>query len=121
MGRFVRRFPSAEGKQLVSVNGGIHPRWSPQGDELFYIENDTVMVVSVEADPALRLGDPAPLFRGTPLGLILNPTDRPDFPTYNVGQDGRRFVAVQAAPSDSGRESRAVVVQNWFEEFRGEN
>lgn len=79
------------------------------------------MAVSVETEPGLRLGDPEPLFSGRPIGLQLNPFGRPDFPNYNVGLDGQRFVAVQVAPSETGRASRIVVVQNWFEEFRSEN
>ncbi len=118
---FVIGFPNAEGKQKVSLNGGIHPRWSPQGDELFYIEGDTLMTVSVETGPSLRLGNPQPLFSGEPIGLQLNPSERPDFPNYNVGLDGQRFVAVQVAPGESGRATSIVVVQNWFEEFRPEN
>ena len=118
---FVIGFPNAEGKQKVSVNGGIHPRWSPQGDELFYLDGDTLMAVSVETEPSLRLGNPHPLFSGGAIGLQLNPYDRPDFPNYNVGLDGERFVAVQVTPSESGRATHIVVVQNWFEEFRPEN
>ena len=118
---FVIGFPNAEGKQKVSLSGGIHPRWSPQGDELFYIEGDTLMAVSVETVPSLRLGDAQPLFSGEPIGLQFNPANRPDFPNYNVGLDGQRFVAVQVAPGESGRATSIVVVQNWFEEFRPEN
>ena len=92
-----------------------------QGDELFYIEGDTLMAVSVETEPSLRLGDPQPLFSGEPIGLQFEVFDRPDFPNYNVGLDGQRFVAVQVAPVESGRATHIVVVQNWFEEFRPEN
>ena len=118
---FVVGFPNGEEKQQVSVNGGIAPRWSPQGDELFYLDGDTVTAVAVKMEDGLTLGDPQPLFAGRPKGLLLNPSERPDFPNYNVGNDGERFIAVQVVPSERGRKSRLVVVQNWFEEFRPAN
>jgi Tol biopolymer transport system component len=36
---YVRRFPDADGLQEISVNGGVHPKWSPKGDELFYVNS----------------------------------------------------------------------------------
>ncbi|MDA2931187.1 hypothetical protein MYX84_14795 [Acidobacteria bacterium AH-259-O06] len=118
---FVSRFPSGEDKRHVSVNGGMHPRWSLRGDELFYLEGDTLMVVAVETDPSLSLGDPEVLFSARPIGLQLLPAGEPDFPNYNVDNEGQRFVAVQVAPSERGTDSHFVVVQNWSEEFRPEN
>ena len=119
---FVSRFPSGEDKQVVSINGGMHPRWSAQGNELFYLEGSTLMAVAVETDPDLRMGQPTKLFDGQRIGLnLLVDQGLPDYPNYNVGLDGQRFVAVQFVPSETERASRIVSVQNWFEEFRLEN
>ena len=115
---FVSRFPSGEDKQVVSINGGMHPRWSAQGNELFYLEGSTLMAVAVETNPDLRMGQPTNLFDGQRIGLNQG---LPDYPNYNVGLDGQRFVAVQFVPSETERASRIVSVQNWFEEFRLEN
>ena len=117
---FVSRFPTGEDKQPVSVDGGLHPRWSARGDELFYLEGNTLMAVTIETDPDLRMGQPTRLFSGEPnrLQLLQSQTD---YPNYNVDNEGQRFIAVQVAPSESGRASAIVAVQNWFEEFRPEN
>ena len=119
---FVSRFPTGEDKRPVSVDGGIYPRWSARGDELFYLEGNTVMAVAIETDPGLRMGQPTRLFSGEPNRLQLLPAGGAmDYPNYNVDNEGEHFIAVQNLPSESGRASRIVVVQNWFEEFRPEN
>ena len=118
---FVRDFPSGENRQVVSTAGGMHPRWSPTGDELFYLEGSTVRVVGVETGAVLTFGRPDALFNGEELGLQFYPLPMPDFPNYNVDNDGQRFVAVQALSGRDGNESQIVVVQNWYEEFRAEN
>ena len=114
----VRRFPSGERKEVVSVNGGMHPRWSRSGDELFYLEGPTLMAVSVRTEPALDLGMPERLLDLSPIGFTALPIGMPDFPNYNVDNDGEHFIAVQVIPGESGRDSRLVVVQNWWEQFR---
>ena len=119
---FVSRFPTGEEKQPVSVDGGIHPRWSARGDELFYLEGNTVMAVDIETDTGLRMGQPTRLFSGEPNRLQLTADQgTTDYPNYNVDNEGERFIAVQNLPSESGGKSRFIVVQNWFEEFRSEN
>ena len=42
----------------------------------------------------------------------------PDYPNYDVDEDGQRIVAVQHASSQQVTQSRLVVVQNWLTEFR---
>ena len=109
---FVMRFPDGDEKQQVSVNGGIHPRWSPRGDELFYLEDSVVMAVPVEVEPPLRLGTPQPLFDGDVIGRQLRSGySRPDFPNYSVDIGGRRFVAVRATPDDGEDDSNCLESQ----------
>ncbi len=53
---------SGKGEPL-SPDGGVSPRWSPAGDELFYVRGSTMMAVSVELEPAFRQqGPPIELF-----------------------------------------------------------
>ena len=42
---YVNPFPEGDGRWVVSVNGGMHPKWNGRGDELFYKEGDALMVV----------------------------------------------------------------------------
>ena len=60
---YVRPYPNVEAdKQKVSTNGGTEPLWSPDGKALYYVENNKVMVVSVETDDAFNFGVAEPLF-----------------------------------------------------------
>jgi len=103
----VRAFPSGTEQRQVSEGGGMWPRWSPRGDELFYVEGQTLVAVQVDTGSSFQFEVRGPLF------------DHPGLPEYGVASDGR-FVLVE--PVDSGDESRAQpairVVQNWYEEFR---
>ncbi len=49
---YVPPFPSAsDGKWMVSSGGGVEPRWSRDGKELFYFSGQTLMAVPVSVRP----------------------------------------------------------------------
>ena len=113
-GRFeinVRAFPNVkDGRQQVSAAGGLHPRWSADGSELFYIAGDgTMMSVPVESGSTLVLGRPVPLFNAGQYHVNVARN-------YDVTADGKRFVMVRNA-AQSPRTSM-IVVTRWFEELR---
>jgi Tol biopolymer transport system component len=108
----LKRFPSGEGRWQVSLTGGIWPRWSGEGDRLYYREGNAIMEVEVQTQPAIVLSTPKKLFdsQTTPV-FISDPFE------YDVTRDGQKFLMVQ----DLGRETKSTtftVVQNWFAEFR---
>jgi len=111
---FVIRLPSGDGKLQVSVDGGVTPRWSPKGDELFFqtARNDEgdVMVVQVQTDPKLRLSAPQRLFSGA--ATILN-LER----GWDVSSDAQRFLGIRDVTSRF-EVSRITVVENWDREFK---
>ena len=110
---YVRPFPNLDdGTWLISSDSGREPKWSPEGDELFYIarhdDGRSLMVADVETDPTFRPLTPKLLFDGPygPLGGI----------QYDVAADGQRFLmARQAGPAGS---QELVVVLNWAEELK---
>jgi len=116
---YVCPFPDVgKGKWQASTGNGTgsSPRWSPDGKELFYLNNDaTLMAVAVTAEPALRLGQPRMLFRGP----YVRPGTTSSIP-YDISPDGKRFLmlkepALAGAPS----EPRQInIVLNWFEELK---
>ena len=63
-------------------------RWRGDVKEIFYVEGDTLMAVSVTTSPAFSPGAARPLFE-----------DRPGFEgrgqQYDVTPDGQRFVVVE--------------------------
>jgi serine/threonine protein kinase len=109
---YVRPFPAGAGQWPVSVSGGVYPRWSPRGDELFYVEGNRLMAASVERSPGFRVSSPQPLFTGEQIDAVLYGGELSFFPTYDVGAEGQRFVVVQEAAASS-----IVVVENWTRAF----
>jgi dipeptidyl aminopeptidase/acylaminoacyl peptidase len=107
---FVRPFPEGEGEWPISNGRGDSPRWSPQGDEIFYCSGRRLMVVPVSAGPELRAGKPRILFEREDFGNL-------DGWPYDVSRDGQRFLIGKTAfPARSGTELQVVV--NWFEELK---
>ncbi len=106
---YVTRFPTGTGRWRVSANGGWTPRWSPAGDELFYVEDSRMMSVPVLAGQGLRFGPPRVLFEG-----IQGGADYLRFAGFDVTGDGRGFVLATNA-----EEERPVltVIENWKAEF----
>jgi len=115
---YLARFPSGEVVEQVSVNGGLHPKWSPQGDELFYLEENRFMAVAIETEPTLTLGLPEELFDIEQVGMRVSFRDGPNFPIYNVGDDSDRFVVVQTVQNLGETESNVIIVQNWSQELK---
>ncbi len=104
---YVMSFPSLQGRQQVSVNGGRWPRWSVQSAELFFRRGDTIMVSKVSTGDAFVREDlPRPLLAasGSPEG------------GYDVSADGQRFLVAARNPDAPAREIHVVL--NWFEEVK---
>jgi hypothetical protein len=104
---YIQSFPEPGYKQQVSTAGGIMPRWSHDGKELFYIEMPNLMAVSVkEAGSSLQISTPASLF-----SLRIPLLD-------NVAADGRFLSFSSLASSGSTTTTQAspahiIVIQNW--------
>ena len=120
---YVQSFPEPGFKQLVSTGGGIEPRWSRDGRELFYYTGNifpyingtgTVMAVSVQATgSSLTIGAPA---ARAPRGI-------PGTTSYSVAPDGRFLLQTVLGGLGRGLGSRPVgtnreypvitVILNW--------
>ncbi len=107
---YVQPFPQGGAKWQVSASGGRQPRWRGDGKEIFYVEGDTLIAVSVTTSPVFSPGAAQPLFE-----------DETAFASrgqrYDVTPDGQRFVVVETL-GDAGAGQAIHVVQNWYEEFR---
>jgi len=99
---YVRSLSGEGGKTVVSTNGGRWPRWSPSGNELFYLEGTTMVSVPVTLEPSFRPGTPEPLFEGNYQGW------------FDVFPDGRHFAMITFAKADL-RELEVIV--NWSTEL----
>jgi Tol biopolymer transport system component len=104
---YIARLPDADGKRLISTEGGQFPIWRRDGRELYYLTRDgSVMAVQTQSDGG------AGLSVGTPVRLFTAPrvASGPGAGTpYDVAPDGRFLINVflrRTAPP-------ATVLLNW--------
>ena len=118
---YVRPFPPAPGQWQVSIAGGVDPRWSADGRELFFIEQGsgapTILAAPVSTQSGFTSGQPTRLFAWPNLKVDGS------LPNYDVFPDGEKFVALEPAQGSDREVERATIriVENWYEEFRDRN
>ncbi len=113
---YVQPFPEGGRKVTVSSNGGRQVRWSRDGKELFYVEGQTLVAVSVSSGSSFSAGSATRLFEHPGLGLGAGILSAP----YDVSADGQRFVVAEPLGEGADATKPSIrVVQNWYEEFRG--
>jgi Tol biopolymer transport system component len=103
----------------VSNNGGTEPVWSRNGKELFYLEGNKMMTVSVTLGQASPFGKPEVLFERPYDHVLISRTfyNYETIRSYDVAADGR-FLMVPQPPAPDLVPGRIIVVQNWTEELK---
>jgi Tol biopolymer transport system component len=100
---YVQSYPSGANRIPVSTGGGVLPRWSGDGKELFYMAGDALMAVAMRPDgsfdPPRRLFDRS--------GFLVNPR----FHSYAVSPDGKRFLMIQREPGSVPNQLNVIL--NW--------
>jgi len=104
---YVRPFPTGDGKWQVSTHGGVTPRWSTDGKELFYLADDTLMVAAITPGPTFQAAAPRPLFRHA------LPWNYDGDSRFSVTPDGEHFLMLQPA----GAPFQIQVTLNWAKEL----
>jgi WD40 repeat protein len=114
----VQPFPTTGATYRISKDTGFHPRWSPDGKELFYTAGPGQDVaVSVATRPSFTFGSPVRL-----AAAVGGRAQR--FETsYDITRDGKQFLAVVAAGQSATAPGAAPapqiqVVLNWFSELQ---
>ena len=93
----------------VSTAGGIYPVWSPDGQELFYLDTGGNMVaapIAVTGD-AFEVGNPVALF---PTRSVGGGTDIGKGVPYDVAADGRFLINTVLGESST---APITLIQNW--------
>ncbi len=112
---YVRSFPEPRQQSRVSAGAGRAPRWSPEGDAIYYFnccgDPDTLFVARVQTEPSFAVLSTDVVLIGTYQGNVLD-----------LHPDGDRLLMVSGAAaadaaSTAGPE-RYIVVFNWFEELK---
>ena len=103
-------FPNAaDARWAVSTGGGRNPRWSPAGDEIFFLDAaDNMVSIPVETEPTFVPGKPEAMFGGFYADYYS--------PTYDVSPDGQRFLVLKEPATDDAID--LLVVLNFFEELK---
>jgi serine/threonine-protein kinase len=114
---YVRRFPAGSGKWQISDGGGSQPKWSGSGRELFYRNDEGLMVVPVDGSGSSFQADrPRSLlagdFRGGTQGLSVQGFT---FADYDATRDGRRFVLFPR--EEEGQRGLVTLVTRWFDDL----
>jgi len=104
---YVSGFPNGSGKWQVSLSGGLVPRWSPDGKEIFFGgEDGRYWVVPVSTSPSFQSGEPKSLF---PVHVPLT-----GYPQERIlsARDGKRLLA----NFQTGEETPTpiTVIVNWL-------
>ena len=104
---YVQPYPGPGGRWVISTEGGHDPVWSQDGSELFYRNEDQMVVVAVETEQGFTPGPPGVLFDGGGFTQALGRQ------SYDVSPDGERFLMVEPVESSS----QIHVVLNWTSEL----
>jgi serine/threonine-protein kinase len=107
----MRPFPGPGDEIAISSGGGKEPVWARKAGQLFYRQDDAMMVVDISTTPSVKVGTPRRLFE--------RPFNRSTafWPNYDVTPDGQRFLMVKDSALDAPP-TRINVVLNWFEELK---
>jgi Tol biopolymer transport system component len=102
---YIQRFPKGDGWVPVSTNGGIQPKWSRDGKELFYLALDGyLMAVPMTLGSLPEVGKPARLFQtrvDSATGVVWH--------QYDLSRDGERFLI----NTPQGATTPVTMILNW--------
>jgi len=101
---YMRAFPPADGRWLISTGGGARPRWRTDGRELFFISPDGRLMSVLVAGFPPQYRPPVTLFQ------MRGAKD------FAVSPDGQRFLV--QVPVREARDHELHVVLNWASELR---
>ena len=103
---YLGRYPGTGERRQISSDGGSGPLWSRNGKEIFFRNGPRMMVVNVETEGKLTLGQPRLLFENLTLRQV-----------YDVSPDSQRFITIEEGEPQSAP-TQLILVQNWFEELK---
>ena len=113
---YVRPFPDLNGRWQVSTEGGVEPRWSRDGAQLFFISGGgpaprTIWSTTVAKGTAFNWSRPSVLLKADNDASI----------AYDLAPDGRFLLHTASSAGSAGTvapRSQIVVVHNWLDELR---
>jgi len=111
---YVRAFPGPGGKWQISTFGGLCPKWSRNGKELFYSTEDGKIMVAayVVSGDSFNADNPRPWSPGQfsrARGYTSN---------FDLHPDGKRFAVLKAPAAGECAPGKVTFILNFFDELR---
>ncbi|MEE8117390.1 MAG: protein kinase, partial [Gemmatimonadales bacterium] len=98
---------SGEGARYrISTRGGSSPRWSPDGETLYYVSDATLIAASLQTEPEVRVTERVERFSGVNDLNLQNVT-------YDVHPNGEDFLIINTGGGASG--AQIVWILDWLE------
>ncbi len=97
--------PTGVRYQVSRVGGAEEPRWSRDGTKIYYRSGLRIMVVDVQLEPEIVLGEPRVFYEGS----FVNVGGR----SYDISPDGSRALVIKG-PVDTTRSIRLIT--NWLDQ-----
>jgi Tol biopolymer transport system component len=116
---YVQPFPGPGPKIQISNGGGFDPVWRRSGGELFYRNDNKMMVVAVNTAHEFHASAPTMLWQGNYSSGAGSSCGMPGVASSNfdVTSDGQHFLMVRD-DDDAAFGKSIVVVLNWAEELK---
>ncbi len=101
---YVQKYPDGKKREAVSAGMGIGPRWSHDGNKVFYLSGDAMMMVPMRPD-------------GTPASKPSKLFDCSGYKntSYDISSDDKRFLMVRNDPGSVPRQLNVIL--NWSDEL----
>jgi Tol biopolymer transport system component len=106
---YVQAVQSGGAKHRISSGGGAWPVWSPDGRELFFLNDANLMVGKMDPNSGTAF-DVSRLFS------IPNLLQTPTSPEYDITPDGKNFVMI--LQNEKSPPTQLNVIFNWFSELQ---
>jgi serine/threonine-protein kinase len=114
---YVKAFPDKGGKWQISNSGGVYPKWSSNGHELFFRTRDSSRILvanyTVQGD-SFAADKPRVWSEKQLANVLLNGTN------FDLAPDGKRIAALMPldTPEDQKAQSHVIFLENFFDEVR---
>ncbi len=97
----------------VSLAGGRHPIWAPDGEHLYYLGPDgAMMAVALQTESVVYFEAPVELFRGP---YVFESEDR----SFDISPDGDRFLVIKHDDVTPQPRFDVIVVEGWVTQLAG--
>ena len=106
---YVEEMPPGTKKSMVSIDGGMQPKWRQDGKELFFLSPEgKLMAADMHTGEGIQAGVPHELFQTD----LSTPTSS----QFDASPDGQRFLI--GAPNFITADAPITVVLNWWAGIR---